>query len=156
MAQHHASGQHAPGDDEPPAKRRSDLNELRGEQLLPKLPQELSHLADRVCVITSARRFERTDFVGGQLLSHEDWVELRESSWELRRIYAMAHFVVLLREGSGVVASLKQAAQAVRLGKEANSTTFTSVHGWVSAYIKNEGKISRRRAVAAMRRHSRS
>ena len=63
---------------------------------------ELQHLGDRLLQIASARHFARSDFVGAELLSKEDWMELRESSWELRRAYAMAHFVALLRRGVGV------------------------------------------------------
>ena len=53
----------------------------------------------------------------------------------------MAHAVALMREGSGVVASLKAAAFAVRLGKAAHGMTFTAVHAWLTQYIKNAGKI---------------
>lgn len=130
----------APG--EPPAKRRADADVERGPQLLPKLLHELRPLADRLCVIASARRFQRSDFIDGELLSHGDWVELRESSWELRRVYAMAHFVGLQRRGVGVVAACTQAAEAVRLGKKADGMTMRAVHHWLSEYIRNEGRIA--------------
>mgnify|MGYP007078079072 CR=1 FL=1 len=135
-----ANGGGAPG--EPPAKRRADADTERGPQLLPQLRRELSHLGDRLLAIASARRFKPTDFVGGEILSRDDWVELRESSWELRRVYAMAHFVALQRSGQGVVAACKQAAEAVRLGKSAHGVTFRAVHDWLTEYITNKGRIT--------------
>ena len=140
-AQHYTSSGRAPGDG-PPKKRRADADVARGEQLLPKLLGELRPLADRLCAIASARQFQRSDFTDGELLSHGDWVELRESSWELRRVYAMAHFVVLQRKGVGVVAACTQAAEAVRLGKKAHGMTMPAVHHWLSEYIKNKGRIA--------------
>jgi surface antigen len=127
---------------EPPAKRRADADMERGPQLLPKLRYELSHLGDRLLAIASVRRFERTDFVDGELISPGDWMDLRESSWELRRVYAMAHFVALQRHGTGVVAGCEQVAEAVRLGKEAHGMTSRTVHTWLTDYIKSGGKIT--------------
>ena len=133
----------AADDAEPPAKgpRRADTDRVRGEQLLPKLKGELKHLSERLLQIASARTFQREDFIGGELLSREDWVEMRTSSWELRRVYAMAHAVALMQEGSGVVAACHAAAFAVRLGKKANGMTFTAVHSWLTQYIQNAGRI---------------
>ena len=59
----------------------------------------------------------------------------------MRRVYAMSHFVTLLRRNVGVIAACDIAAEAVRLGKKAHGMSGRPVHRWLAAYIEKNGQI---------------
>ena len=124
-------------------RQRSDAGKARGPQLLRDFPSEMG---DRLLYLTSRspseKRLDRWDVVGGEDLSHVEWMQVRKHPWELRRVDAMAHWYSLRQvEGLSVGAAAKSAARAVILGNKAKPLTGRYVLQWLGDYVKEGGRI---------------
>ena len=94
--------------------------------------------------IAIKRRLDRCDVVGGMSMPAADWVVLRGDAWELRRVYAMAHWVSLRdpeRKGIGVVEAAQEASGGVMMGVKAKPLTARTLMQWLGDYVKAGGRI---------------
>ena len=71
-----------------------------------------------------------------------EWLLQRDDNWELRRVYAMAHFVTLRREGISVVDGVAQAAEGVVLNAEGKTLTSRALHTWLCDFVRADGRIA--------------
>ena len=96
----------------------------QGNLGIPKKLQKTANMSQDMAVsllrIAAVRRFERRDVVDGEKLSKAEWALLRTNGWELRRVYAMAHWASLRgymrdgrQQGLGVLEAAECAAQAL-------------------------------------------
>ena len=121
-------------------RQRSDAGGERGPQLLPTLHN--SALGDRLIAMGAKRQLTRDCVVGGEELSRVEWLLQRDDNWELRRVYAMAHFVTLRREGISVVDAVAQAAGGVVLNAEGKTLTSRWLATWLCDFVRADGRIA--------------
>ena len=86
----------------PPPSQRSDAGMARGPQLLPTLLETHPSYCGLLKRVSAARRFGRSDVVGGELLGKTEFLQLKQDPFELDKVGRMAHFITLRERGHQV------------------------------------------------------
>ena len=125
---------------------RRDKDTSRGPQLLPRLMCDHSELCAALKRTTCNLHFKRSDFEGGEEMSKVEWLQLRAEPHELRRVKAMAHFVMLQESGLGVEVALAQVCEGVLIGSKQKQLSSQTLRQWLQLYIKKQGRLTRSQA----------
>ena len=132
----------------PPEQQRTDVGTVRGPQPLYHMPAELGTALQRMAAARGSRgRLERRHVVGGEAMSAQDWVLLRDDGWELTRVKAMAQVITLRRTRDlGIMEALALAASSVLIQgprrEHPKALSERQLHEWLLDYARADGRIA--------------
>lgn len=122
----------------PPKQQRVHAGQPQ-PRLLPKMTDDARDALKRM---SASRRLERAHVVGGKDVPVAEWLTLRDDRWELRRVYAMAHWVTLRESGMEADDAAATAAASVLMGEGAKPLTARTVLDWLRDYVRAGARIA--------------